>query len=107
MVRHAMHAERHVSSQNTIQIDVHMGMGRTIFETDRLNLKHAMMTSHYSSSPIIVLITDMKFRFQINFIEARMMYVPRVCNKHDLVALGVGEFYEGSKCHRRKSIFHP
>jgi hypothetical protein len=70
-------------------------MGRVIFETDCLNLKHAMTTSDYSS-PIGVLINDMKFQIRMNFIEAKVVYTPRVCNRpaHQLAAMGVGEVHE-------------
>ena len=87
----AMHAEACALS-NAIQIADQMGMGRVIFETDCLNLKHAMTTSDYYYSPIGNLISDLKFRLHLNFIEARVSYAPRICNKpaHELAALGVG-----------------
>jgi hypothetical protein len=52
-----------------------------------------MSTSDYSFSALGVLISDMKFRIQINFIEATMAYVPRLCNypAHELAAFGLGE----------------
>ena len=94
MLSDAMHAEACAMS-NAIQIADQLGMGRVIFETDCLNLKNAMVQSDYSFSPIGTLINDMKFRLQLNFIEARVMYTPRDCNKsaHELAALGAGEVY--------------
>jgi hypothetical protein len=76
-----------------IQIADQMGMDRVIFETDCLNLKHAMMTADYSFSFIGTLISDMKFQIQMNFIEARVVFSSRGCNKsaHELAAMGVGE----------------
>ena len=69
-----------------------MGMGKVIFETDCLNLKQAMTSSDYSFSTLGILLSVMKFRLQMNFIEARVIYVPRNCNKqaHVLPELGVG-----------------
>jgi hypothetical protein len=50
------------------------------------------MTSDYSVSPIGTLISDLKFSLHINFIKARVVYAPRVCNRPDdeLPASGVG-----------------
>ena len=66
-----------------------------IFETDCLNLKNTLTTSDYSFSQIGTLISDIKFRLRMNFIEARVPYTPRVCNRaaHELAARGAGEVY--------------
>jgi hypothetical protein len=78
-IKDAMHAKT-MALSNVIDIADQMGMGRVIFKTDCLNLKHAMSTSDYSFSTLDVLISDMKFRIQMNFIEATVAYVPRLCN---------------------------
>jgi hypothetical protein len=69
-----MHAET-MTLSNVIDIADQMGMGRVIFETDCLNLKHAMSTSDYSFSTLGVLISDMKFRIQMNFIETTVAQI--------------------------------
>uniref|UniRef100_A0ACD5X9S9 Uncharacterized protein n=1 Tax=Avena sativa TaxID=4498 RepID=A0ACD5X9S9_AVESA len=91
----AMHAEATAMS-HAMQLVERMGMGRVIFETDCLNLKHAMTTSDYSLSLIGNLFSDMKFRLHMCFIEARVVFVPRACNRpaHVLAAKGVGEVQE-------------
>ena len=70
-------------------------MGKVIFETDCINLQQAMNSSNYSMSTIGNLISDMQFRLRMDFIEARVVYVPRNCNKpaHELAAWGVGRVH--------------
>ena len=91
MMADALHAEGTTLS-HAIQVADQLGMGKVIFETDCINLKHAMTTSEYEFTPIGVLVNDMKFRLQVNFIDASVVYAPRACNKpaHELAALGVG-----------------
>ena len=80
MVADAMHAEA-CALAHAIQIADHLDMGKVIFETDCLNLKHAMANSEYAFSPIGILISDLKYQIRLNFIEARVEYVPRNCKR--------------------------
>jgi hypothetical protein len=86
-----MHAEA-VALSNAIQLAEHIGVGRVEFETDCINLQRALQSSDYDLSPIGAIITDLKFRLRIGFIEARIVYTSYNCNKpaHELAALGVG-----------------
>jgi hypothetical protein len=81
---------------NAMQVVEHMGMGIVIFESDCLDLKLALTSSDYSFSSAGNLISDMKFRLQINYIEGIVVYTPRVWNRqgHELVAVGLGEVHE-------------
>ena len=75
-----------------IQIADQLGMGKVIFETDCINLQQAMNSSNYSMSTIGNLISDMQFRLRMDFIEARVVYVSRNCNKpaQELAVWGCG-----------------
>jgi hypothetical protein len=90
----AMHAEATALS-HAMQIAEQLGIGRVIFETDCLNLKQSMTSLDYSLSTLGNLISDMKFRLLMNFIEARVVFVPRACNRpaRVLAAMGVGELH--------------
>jgi hypothetical protein len=50
-----------------------------------------MATTTYDSSPLGALFRDMKFQLSMCFIDSRVVYTPRGCNKpaHELAALGV------------------
>jgi hypothetical protein len=74
-----------------IQAADQLGVGRVVFETDCLNLKNAMTTTTYDSSPLGVLFMDMKFQLSMCFIDSQVVYTPRGCNKpaHELAAWGV------------------
>jgi hypothetical protein len=56
-----------------MQIADQLGMGKVIFEIDCLNLQKALTSSDYSFSHIDILISDMKYRLQMNSIEARVV----------------------------------
>jgi hypothetical protein len=47
---------------------------------------------NYDLAPINVIIDDLKFTLNLNFIEASVVFAPPICNKpaHELAALGVG-----------------
>jgi hypothetical protein len=89
MIADAMHAEA-MALSNAIQVAEQLGVGRVVFETDCLNLKQAINSSDYDYASLGILITDLKFRLRMSFIDARVVFTPRVCNKpaHELVALG-------------------
>jgi hypothetical protein len=90
MMSDAMHAEVTALS-NAMQVAEHIG--KVIFNC--LNLKNAISSSDYSFSTIGILLSDMRFRLHMNFLEAKVVYAPRVCNRpaHELAALGVGEIH--------------
>jgi hypothetical protein len=52
-----------------------------------------MASLDHSLSPVGAIISDTKFRIDINFIDARVVYVPRARNKpaHELAAWGFQE----------------
>jgi hypothetical protein len=90
MMSDAMHAEA-MSLSNAIHIAEELGVGRAVFETDCINLQQAMMTASYDYGPLGVLISNLKFRLRLNFLEATVIYAPRSCNRpaHELASLGV------------------
>jgi hypothetical protein len=90
LISDAMHVET-LALSNAIQTAEQLGIGRVLFETDYINLQHAMTIESYDYGPLGALLTDMKFRLHMNFIEANVVYAPRVCNwpAHELAAMGV------------------
>jgi hypothetical protein len=75
MITDAMHAEA-VAMLNAFQLAEQLGVGRAIFETDCMNFQKAIISSEHDCSPLGVLIRDLRFRLQMSFIEARVVYVP-------------------------------
>jgi hypothetical protein len=69
------------------------GMGRIILETDSLILARAMQSTDYDLAPEGYLIRDIRSFFLLNFIDARVVHVPRECNKvaHLLAAYGANQ----------------
>ena len=90
-IRDGLHAET-LALSNAMQVAEQFGVGRVIFETDCITLQQAMTTTKYDYTHLGILFSDLKFRLASNFIDARVMYAPRICNKpaHALAALGVG-----------------
>ena len=52
-------------------------MTKLLISWECINLKHTMTTSDYEIAPIGIRISDMKFRIQMNFIDARAVYAHR------------------------------
>jgi hypothetical protein len=77
---------------NAVQIAEQLGVDRVVFETDCSNLHRALISLAYDLAPIGAIINDLKYRMMLNFIEASVVFAPRICNKpaHELAALGVG-----------------
>jgi hypothetical protein len=74
-----MHAET-LALSNAIQTAEQLGVGRVLFKTDCINLQCAMTTGSYDYGPLGVLLTYMKFRLHMNFIEANVVYAPRLAS---------------------------
>lgn len=62
-----------------------------VFETDCLVLKQALVSTTYDYSRLGILLSELKYKLCLRFIEARIMHVQRTCNKptHVLASLGV------------------
>ena len=58
-----------------------LGVGRAIFETDSLVLKQVVTSNAYGLGPLGAMFSDIKFRLQTLFIEARVVCVARSCSK--------------------------
>ncbi|XP_071680208.1 uncharacterized protein [Lolium perenne] len=91
MLMDAFHAEA-LALSNAIDVAEQLGVERVMFETDYINLRNALTSSEYDLGPVGILPSDMKYRLRLNFIDARVTYAPRDCNKpaHKLAAMGVG-----------------
>jgi hypothetical protein len=74
------HAEA-IALSNAVQIAEQLGVGRVVFETDCSNLHPAFISSDYDLAPIGAIISDLKYRMMLNFIEASVVFAPRICNK--------------------------
>uniref|UniRef100_A0ACD5UGW9 Uncharacterized protein n=1 Tax=Avena sativa TaxID=4498 RepID=A0ACD5UGW9_AVESA len=87
----ALHTET-LPLSYAVQVAEQLGVGRVIFETDCSNLHRALVSSDYDLAHIGTIISDLKFRLHMNFIDASVVYAPRICKKpaHELAALGVG-----------------
>jgi hypothetical protein len=90
MMSNAMHAKA-MSLSNVIHIVEQLSVGRAVFEMDCINLQQAMMMTSYDYGPLGILISGLKFRLRLNFLEATVIYAPRSCNRpaHELASLGV------------------
>jgi hypothetical protein len=69
------------------------GIGRPVFATDCLVLKQAVNSNDYDDAPLGALFREVKYNLWLNFIDYRVIYVHRSCNKpaHELAALGAAE----------------
>ena len=79
-VTDAFYAET-LALSHAVQVADQFGVGRAVFETDCINLKTAMNTTDYDLGPLGILISDIRHRLRFNFIDARVVYAPRGCNK--------------------------
>jgi hypothetical protein len=53
-----------------------VGLGRVLLEINYINLQRALRTSTYDFAPIRVLIGDLRFRIQMSFTDATVIYTP-------------------------------
>jgi hypothetical protein len=69
------------------------GMGKVIFATDCSCLKLAISSDEYDCAPLGTLFREIKFLLRMGFIEYRIEYCPRLCNKpaHVLASIGAQE----------------
>jgi hypothetical protein len=76
-----------------IYIADQFGIGRPIFAIDCQVLKQAVISNAYDDAPLGALFKEVKYQLRLSFIEFRIVYVHRSCNKpaHELAALGVAE----------------
>lgn len=74
----------------TVQLAESYGIGRALFETDCLNLQMALSSTTQDRGPLGVLFREAKYLLQLNFIEHKILFCPRECNRpaHVLAALG-------------------
>jgi ribonuclease HI len=91
-VGEAIHTETQALLQ-AITIAEQFGIGRPIFATDCQVLERAITTNNYDAAPLGALFREAKHRLRLSFIEHRIVYMHRSCNKpaHELAALGVAE----------------
>ncbi|TVU21067.1 hypothetical protein EJB05_30680, partial [Eragrostis curvula] len=66
-----------------------MGIGKIVLETDALLVKQAIETYSHESSQVGTLISELRNLLDLDFIDAKVEYRPRDCNKvaHSLEAL--------------------
>jgi hypothetical protein len=88
----ALRTEAHAMLQAAKLAD-QLGIGRPIFATDCQVLKTAVTSNSYDAAPLGALFREIKYQLQLSFIEFKVIYVHRDCNKpaHVLAALGVCE----------------
>ena len=67
-----------------------MGIGRPIFATDCMGLIQSINNTGYDLSPLGALFREAKSLLALGFIEHRIMYMPRECNKPAHVLAGFG-----------------
>jgi hypothetical protein len=86
----AFHTETYAVLR-AIDMAVRLGFGRIIIATDCQNLQRAITSSEFDLAELGVLFCEVKFLLQTEFIEHRVIFVPRVCNKpaHELATLGL------------------
>ena len=76
----AMHAEA-AALLKAIEVVVHVGMRRVVFQTDCLPLQQATASLMLDRNPLDVLFREAKFQMQQEFIVASIVFQPRECNK--------------------------
>ncbi|KAE8791828.1 hypothetical protein D1007_33721 [Hordeum vulgare] len=69
-----------------------LGVGRVVFETDYPVLQKATSCGTFDFATLRVLFSDIRFKLSTRFIEAIVVYAPRICNKpaHVLASMGAG-----------------
>ena len=98
-LNNALHAER-IALLEAVTLADRLGVGRVIFETDCLVLQQAMNSNVYAFLPLGVLFSEIGFKLRTLFIEAQVVFVPRLCNgpAHVLASIGAcladGEHHE-------------
>lgn len=72
-----------------------IGIGRVVFETDCVILKHALANMSLDNASYGVLVREARYLLRLNFIDYSVEYCPRDCNKpaHELASLGLGSVY--------------
>ncbi|GJM84373.1 hypothetical protein PR202_ga00035 [Eleusine coracana subsp. coracana] len=76
----AMHAEIMATLQ-ALTFATEASMMRIEIEMDAINVKTTLTTQKYDLSPLSMLIRDTKFLMLSEFLETRVAYQPRACNK--------------------------
>ena len=94
-----MHTEL-VAAVHAIRIADQLGIGCPIFVTDCLNLKNAPTSNDHDGSVIGPRLMHARFMLAWNFIEFKIEFSPRACNKpaHVLATLGVGYVHGNHSC---------
>ena len=88
-LNNALHAET-IALLELVTLADRLGVGRVIFETDCLVLQQAINSNAYAFSPLGVLFSEIRFKLRTLFIEAQVVFVPRLCNgpAHVLASIG-------------------
>jgi hypothetical protein len=88
-VADALHAEA-IACLKAIEFAADAGMGHIIIETDATLLKSALQSSEFDSAHHGVLFREAKFLLFTNFLDYKVLYCKRSCNKvaHVLAANG-------------------
>jgi ribonuclease HI len=86
----AMHTETY-ALMKAIELATRLGFGRIILATDCQTLQRAVSSTEYDLSQLGVLFREAKFQLSTEFIEHKIVHVPRSCNKpaHVLAAMGL------------------
>jgi hypothetical protein len=74
-----------------IQMATRLGFGRIVIATKCQTLQFAVSSIEYDLSEMGALFREAKFQLSTEFIDYKIVYVPRTCNKptHALAALGL------------------
>ncbi|XBH54162.1 hypothetical protein VPH35_076523 [Triticum aestivum] len=77
---------------HAVKLADQLGVGRVLFETDRLNLQQAVTSNSGDFAPLGQMFQDLKAKLSTQFIRAGVVHVSRDCNKpaHVLAATGAG-----------------
>jgi hypothetical protein len=91
----AMHAEA-VAVKNALSIADQMGIGRIIIASDCQNVVKAITSNAFDGSSLGQLFLEIKYQLSMSFIQYRVIFCPRACNKvaHLLAAKGARERHD-------------
>jgi hypothetical protein len=85
----ALRIEAHALLQ-AISIAEQFAIGRPVFATDCQVLKQVVTSDSHDDAPLGALFKEVKVQLRLNFIDSRVIYMNRSCNKpaYELAALG-------------------